>query len=38
MEDSHNETDIAPVFKLTDLVQLYKIVKIRLEQLGVEVD
>ena len=35
MEDCRNETDIAPVFKLTDLAQLYKA---RLEQLGVEVD
>ena len=35
MEDCHNEMDIAPVFKLSDLAQLYKT---RLEQLGVEVD
>ena len=35
MEDCHNETDIAPVFKLSDLAQLYKT---RLEQLGIEVD
>ena len=35
MEDCHTEMDIAPVFKLSDLAQLYKT---RLEQLGVEVD
>ena len=35
MEDCHNEMDIAPVFKLSDLAQLYET---HLEQLGVEVD
>ena len=35
VEDIRTETSIAPVFKLSDLAQMYKT---RLEQLGVEVD